>query len=93
MTGENPLSFAKNKTQNELTTTKHAQNDHNPAVGAHKPGGPSSPPEQSVPATLGRNSASLEGHSTAPTKLCLAGGLDAPSGEIPHHSRIGRPLE
>jgi hypothetical protein len=43
------------------------------------------------PATLGRNSASLEGHSTALTNLRLARGMVAPSGEVPPRSRAGRP--
>jgi hypothetical protein len=43
------------------------------------------------PATLGRNSASLEGHGTALANLCLARGLVAPSGEVSPRSRDGRP--
>jgi hypothetical protein len=43
--------------------------------------------------TLGRNSASLEGHGAAPVQLRLARGPVAPSGEVPSHSRVGCPLE
>jgi hypothetical protein len=71
---------------------KHAQDNHSPAAGAHGPGGPNGPPEQSTPAPVERNSASLEGHDTVLTKLRLARGLDATSGETPPRSRAGRPL-
>jgi hypothetical protein len=46
-----------------------------------------------APATLGRNSASLEGHDTALATLRLARGLVTPSGEVPSRSGAGRPLE
>jgi hypothetical protein len=46
--------------------------------------------EQSAPATLGRNSASLEGHGPVLTGLRLARGLDAPSSESPPRSRLSR---
>jgi hypothetical protein len=42
-------------------------------------------------ATLGRNSASLEGHGAELLKLRLARGLVAPSGEVPPRSGAGRP--
>jgi hypothetical protein len=44
-------------------------------------------------ATLGRNSASLEGYGAAPVQLYLARGPVAPSGEVPPRSRVGRPLD
>jgi hypothetical protein len=44
-------------------------------------------------ATLGRNSASLEGYGAAPVQLRLARGPVAPSGEVPPRSGAGRPLE
>jgi hypothetical protein len=43
------------------------------------------------PATLGQNSASLEGHGTALVNLHLARGPVAPSGEVPPRSRAGPP--
>jgi hypothetical protein len=43
------------------------------------------------PATLGRNSAPLEGYGTAPVQIRLARGSVAPSSEVPSHSRVGRP--
>jgi hypothetical protein len=43
-------------------------------------------------ATLGRNSAPLEGYGAAPVQLRLARGPVAPSGEVPPCSRVGRPL-
>jgi hypothetical protein len=87
-----PIFFRKKQNTNEFTNLKHAQDNHGLVAGAHGPGGPSGPPEQSAPATLGRNSASLEGHSTVLTRLRLARGLDAPSGEVPPRSRAGHPL-
>jgi hypothetical protein len=45
------------------------------------------------PATLGRNSASLEGYGAAPVQLRLARGSVAPSSEVPSRSRVRRPLE
>jgi hypothetical protein len=44
-------------------------------------------------ATLGRNSAPLEGYGAAPVQLRLARGPIAPSGEVPSRSRVGCPLE
>jgi hypothetical protein len=44
-------------------------------------------------ATLGWNSASLEGRGAALANLRLARGLVAPSGGVPPRSRAGRPLE
>jgi hypothetical protein len=44
------------------------------------------------PATLGQNSASLEGRGAALANLRLARGLVAPSGEVLSRSRAGRPL-
>jgi hypothetical protein len=43
------------------------------------------------PATLGRNSASLEGYGAASVQIRLARGSDAPSSEVPSRSRVGRP--
>jgi hypothetical protein len=51
---------------------------------AHQTGGP---------ATLGWNSASLEGQGTALANLRLARGPVAPSSEVPPRSGAGRPLE
>jgi hypothetical protein len=42
-------------------------------------------------ATLGRNTALLEGYDAAPVQLHLARGPVAPSGEFPPRSRVGRP--
>jgi hypothetical protein len=81
--------FRKIMQTNSQNTNTHS---HDPAAGAHGPGGPSGPPERSAPTTLGRNSASLEGHSTALTRLRLTREPDAPSGEVPPRSRAGRPL-
>jgi hypothetical protein len=44
-------------------------------------------------ATLGRHSASLEGHGATLVKLRLARESVAPSGEVPPHSGAWRPLE
>jgi hypothetical protein len=44
-------------------------------------------------ATLGRDSAPLEGNGVAPVQLRPARGPVAPSGEVPSRSRVGRPLE
>jgi hypothetical protein len=87
-----PIFFHKKHNTNELTKVKHTQDNHDSVAGAHGHGCLSGPPEQSAPATLGRNSASLEGHNTALTRLCLTQGLDAPSREVPPHSRAGHPL-
>jgi hypothetical protein len=84
-----PISFANNA--NELTKNTNTHS-HDPTAGAHGSGGPSSPPEQSAPVTLGRNSASLEGHSTTLMRLRLYRESDAPSGEVPPRSRARRPL-
>jgi hypothetical protein len=46
-----------------------------------------------VLATLGRNSAPLEGYGAAPVQLRLACGSVASSSEAPSRSRVGRPLE
>jgi hypothetical protein len=89
---ENPTFFRKIQNTNELTTIKHTRNNHGPAAGDHGTGGPSSPPEQSAPATLERNSASLEGHNTALMKFCLARGAQHRTNETPPRSRFGRPL-
>jgi hypothetical protein len=53
---------------------------------------PQRPTKQLAPAPLGRNSASLEGQSVVLTRLRLARGLDAPSGETPPRSRAGHSL-
>jgi hypothetical protein len=73
-------------------TIKRVQDDRDPVVGAHGPGGLSGPPEQTGPAPLGRNSVSLEEYGTTLIKLRPARGLDAPSGETLPRSRAGRPL-
>jgi hypothetical protein len=44
-------------------------------------------------ATLGRKSASLEGHGAALVELGLTRGPVAPSGEVPPRSGAGHPLE
>jgi hypothetical protein len=87
-----PISFANNKTETTTQIIKHARDNHGTVAGAHGPGGLSGPPEQSAPAPLGRNSISLEGHCAVLTRLRLARGPDAPSGETPPRSRAGRPL-
>jgi hypothetical protein len=73
-------------------TIKRVQDDRDPVVGAHGPGGLSGPPEQTGPAPLGRNSVSLEEYGTTLIKLRPARGMDAPSGETLPRSRAGRPL-
>jgi hypothetical protein len=74
------------------TNSQNITHSHGPVARAHGPGGLSGPPEQTTPTTLGRNSASLEGHNTALTKFCLARGLDAPSSEVPPRASAGHPL-
>jgi hypothetical protein len=69
---------------------KHARDNHNPVAGARDLGSLSGPPEQSAPAPLGWNSVSVEGHSAVLTRLRLARGLDAPSGETPPRSRLSQ---
>jgi hypothetical protein len=88
--GENPFSFANNKTQTNSQIINHAQDKHDPMAGTHGPGNLSGPPERSAPAPLGRNSASLEGHSAVPTELRLVRGLGAPSAETPPRSRLSQ---
>jgi hypothetical protein len=87
-----PIFFCKKQNTTKLTNLKHAQDNHGSVAGAHGPSRPSGAPEQSAPAPLRQNSASLEGHSTTLTRPHLARGLDAPSGEVPPCSRAGRPL-
>jgi hypothetical protein len=87
-----PIFFRKKQNTNKLTNIKRAQNDHGSVLEAHSPGGPSGPQEQSAPATLRQNSASLEGHSAALMRLHHTRGPIAPSGEVPPRSRVGRPL-
>jgi hypothetical protein len=90
--GGKHVFFANNKTQMNSRNIKHVRYNHGPVAGARGPGGLSGPPERSAPAPLGRNSVSLEGHNVVLTRLRLARGLDAPSGETPPRSRAGRPL-
>jgi hypothetical protein len=87
-----PIFFRKKQNTNELTSIKHTQDSRSSVAEAHGPGGPSGPPEPSALATLGRNSASLEGHSSRLSRFHLAQGLIAPLGEVPPRSRAGRPL-
>jgi hypothetical protein len=84
---EGPLNNQRNlaKTRKKQTQTNlntHAKQTHRPT--AHETIGL---------ATLGRNSAPLEGYNTAPVQLHLARGPVTPSGEVPSRSRVGRPLE
>jgi hypothetical protein len=79
-----PTFSRKNTNINKFASPKHAQ--HNRAWW------PQRPTKTISPGTLERNSASLEGRSTALTKLCLARGPVAPSSEVPPRSRAERPL-
>jgi hypothetical protein len=74
-----PAYVRKKQTQ---TSLKRAKQTHEPT--AH---------QMIDLATLGRNSASLEGYSATPVQLRLARGQVAPSGEVPSQSRAGRPLK
>jgi hypothetical protein len=91
-----PLNNQGKPTFSQITEHKRTHqrkirlNNHGSQTRAHGPGGPSSPPEQSAPATLERDSASLEGHGPVLTELRLAQGLDAPSSKAPPRSRLSR---
>jgi hypothetical protein len=85
--GGTHLLSQKTKTQTNL---KHAQDKSRPSGGAHGPGGPSGPPEQSTQPPSGETSASLEGHNATLASLRLARGPAAPSGEVPPRSRLSR---
>jgi hypothetical protein len=67
------------KTQTNSQIVNRIPRNHGPVTGAHGPGTPGRPIKRSAPVPLGRNSASLEGHS-------------APSGDTPPRSRAGCPL-
>jgi hypothetical protein len=90
--GETHFLSQKKTKHKQFTNLKHTQNDRSPSGRSPRPWWPQRPTRAVGPATLRRNSASLEGHNTALTKPRLARGLAAPSGEVPPHSRVGHPL-
>jgi hypothetical protein len=79
------------KNTNELTNCKlHLALTRPGDRRSPRPRQPQRPIRQSVPAPLGRNSASLEGPGAVLPKPRLARGLDAPSGETLPRSRPSR---
>jgi hypothetical protein len=75
---EGPLN---NQRKPAYIRKKHAQKTHGPTA------------RQTIRlATLGRNSAPLEGYGAVPVQLRLARGPVAPSGKVLPRSGAGRPL-
>jgi hypothetical protein len=92
MTGENPFSFANNKTQTSSQIVNHTQDDHGPVAGAHDPKQPRRPTKAIGSGTPRAKLGSLEGYTAISPRLHLARGLGASSGETPPCSRAGHPL-
>jgi hypothetical protein len=86
-----PIFFSNNENTNELT--QHKTRPRQSQTSGRGPRSWRPPrPTKTVSPSPPRNSISLEGHIVVLTGLRLARGLDAPSGETPPRSRVGRPL-